>query len=177
MPQPLADERGGLTDLRRTYPQALAVVFALSHKPFAVCLYTADATAGTRHDQSDILAGHLPAVVEQESLHRCRHLAPPQRGNDDDVLITVERDVHGVDGRITARTVWIGIDGVQQLGAEGVIVSFVFQSLLGRLYFQHIGRDLPGQRMGDCLAVAGVAVVHHQRLCPDRSNRNGHQEG
>ena len=83
-----------------TNPQALAVVVAFGNQPLAVSLHATDAAAGTRYNQSDILASHLSAVVEQECLHQCCHLTPPKGCDNDDVLIVTQRDANGIDGRI-----------------------------------------------------------------------------
>ena len=146
------------------YPEGVAHPCGVWHQAVEVGHHASDAAAGARHDEPHVLAGHLRAVVEQIGLHRGSHLAPPERCDDDDVLIAVHRRGHGVYGGIAAGVAWCGLDGIQQLRAQGVAVGLVLQSLLCRLNLQHVGLELAGQCSHYVTAVVGVAVVCHQRL-------------
>ena len=111
-----------------------------------------------------MLSCHLRSIVEQVGLHDGRHLTPPKRSYDDDVLVVRKRGRHRVDGRIAACVVGIGLDGIQQLSAQRIVVGLVLQSFLGRLNLQYVGIYLTGQCIHDFSAITRVAIVHHQCL-------------
>ena len=87
------------------------------------------------------------------------------------MVVLADIGVHRVDGRIAARVVRVGLDGIEQLGAQGIVVGLVLQTFLGGLYLQHVDRQLVLQRVDNAAAVARITVIDHQRLAgtTDRS--------
>ena len=57
--EPVLNQRGAVGVIGMVDPKIQTEVFAARHKTLAVSYYAADAAAGTRYNQSDILAGQL----------------------------------------------------------------------------------------------------------------------
>lgn len=111
-----------------------------------------------------MFALHLLAIVEKESLHwRCR-LAPPQWGDDDEVVIDAQVGCHWIDGRVAVGVVGLGFNRIQQLSTQCISIGIILQSLLGWLYLQYIRFDESGQGLRNLSAVARIAIECHQSL-------------
>ena len=67
--EPVLNQRTAIGVIRMVDPEILTKVFAVRYKTLTVVDHTADAAAGTRHNQSNILASHLPSIVKQVGLH------------------------------------------------------------------------------------------------------------
>ena len=100
--------------------------------------------------------------MEEECLHDGRHLAPPERCDDDYVVVAVHVDINWIDARIAVGIVGVGLYGIEQLGAQRIVVGLILQSLLSRCDFEHIGRENSIERLNDIAAVARIAVIDHE---------------
>lgn len=119
----------GLEKLFQFVPRNHILWLTLAYK---ICISTVDTATVARNNHRHRLARQLCTIIEKVRLHDSRHLVPPKRSYDDDVLVVAEIDVHRVDSGITARVVGICLDGIQQLRTQGVAVCLVLQSLLSR---------------------------------------------
>ena len=104
--------------------------------------------------------------MEEERLHDGRHLAPPKWCDDDNVVIPVHVDLDRVDARIAVGIVRVGLNCIEQLGAQRVVVGLILQPFLGRCDFEHIGREDSVERLNDIAAVARIAVINHEGVAP-----------
>ena len=154
-------------------PQGIASPGDIGEQSLGICYNATDTATVARYNHRHRLACHLRTIIEKVCLHDSRHLAPPERGHDDDVLVVAETDVHRVDSRIAARIVRICLDGIQQLRTDSVVVCLILQSLLSRFYAHHVGLDLAGQCCHNLMALVGVAVIHDERLAHIRRSLCG----
>ena len=100
--------------------------------------------------------------MEEERLHDGRHLAPPERRDDNHIVIPTHVDIDRVDGRIAVGIVGVGLYSIEQLGAQRIVVGLILQPFLGRCDFEHIGREDSVERLNDIAAVARIAVINHE---------------
>ena len=159
--QPVLNQRIAVGMVAGINPKRITCPCHIGEQSLGICHYAADTTRMTRHNHRHRLASQFCSVLEEEGLHNSRHLAPPERSHDDDILIIIDTDSHGVDGWITACIVGIRLNGVQQLRTQGIVVRLIPKSFLCGLNLQLVSRNLTGQAVHYRLAVARVAVIHN----------------